>query len=149
MKMNVTASNTACFRTAPPRQHRRVMTKSSGLTREEKVRRKLETRYHTTFYATGNQRSIQIAGGKHKFDLVSSKPRIVGEVKSTKYPPAEKSLPTKVGDVSRDILLLLGVKRAKERLMVLTNKKFYDFFINTRQARIADSLGVKTILVEA
>lgn len=104
------------------------------------MRRNLEKRYHTTFSTSRTQRTIKLPGGEHQFDLVSSE---------AKYPPTEKPLPTKVGDVSRDILLLLGVKRAKRRLMVLTNKKFFNFFINTMQARIANSLGVKTILVEA
>jgi hypothetical protein len=88
------------------------------------------------------------SGGEHVFDLVSSKRSIVGEVKSTKYPPAEKSLPTKLGDMSNDILFLLGVKRTKRRLLVLTNKKFFDYFKETVEAKIADSLGVETILVE-
>lgn len=46
------------------------------------------------------------------------------------------------GNLSRDILLLLGVKRAKRRFLVLTNKKLFDYFKGTVQEKIADSLGV-------
>jgi len=125
------------------------MARSRGLSKEELVKRALETRFHTSFLRDRKAQTIRTLGGEHSFDLVSSKVRIIGEVKSTQYPAAEKSLPTKVGDVSRDIILLLGVKRAKRRILVLTDKKFFDFFINTRQARIANSLGVKTILVDS
>jgi len=121
---------------------------AKGPRKEEQVRRCLEKRYHTTFYRSRTKRTMRIPGGEHAFDLVSSRGSIVGEVKSTRYPHAGKSLPTKVGDMSRDILLLLAVKRSRKRLLVLTNKKFYDFFVQTEQAKIADSRGVKTIFLD-
>jgi hypothetical protein len=124
------------------------MSKSKALTIEEQVRKILGRRLHTTFYESRAERTIKTRGGEHVFDLVSSKGSIVGEVKSTKYPPSGKPLGTKVGDLSRDILLLLGVKRAKRRLLVFTNKKLFDYFKETVQAKIANSLAVETILVE-
>jgi hypothetical protein len=109
------------------------------------VRAILERRLHTPLPA----QAVELPGGRHRFDLFSSKAGIVGEVKSTKYPPAEKSLNTKVGDISRDILLLLGIKSAKRRLLVLTDRRFFEFFKQERQAKIAILLGIEILWVES
>ena len=123
------------------------MTESTGHRTEKRVRGILEAYLHTSLDA---QQPVETTGGRHRFDLVSEKAGIFVEVKSTKYPKEEKSLPTKVGDISRDILLLLGVKRAKRCLLVLTNKKFFEYFTQkAKQAKIADSRGVEIVLVES
>ena len=114
----------------------------SKMTRiEDKVRRKLKKEPGSPFREVG----LLVGGKLHKFDIVSHDRQTIGEIKSTVYPASGKSLDTKVGDMSSDILLLLG-RRARRKMLDLTDKGFYDWFVKTPQAKVATKKGIEIIL---
>ena len=108
---------------------------------EDKVRRKLKEELGSPFREAG----LLVGGKLHRFDIVSHDRQTIGEIKSTVYPASGKSLDTKVGDMSSDILLLLG-RRARRKMLVLTDKRFYDWFVETPQAKVATKKGIEIIL---
>ncbi|MDG7007897.1 MAG: hypothetical protein JRN06_06605 [Nitrososphaerota archaeon] len=109
----------------------------------------LEREFHVPFRET----ALNLPhGARHSFDLVSKNQRIVAEVKTSepnKAPGRERYLRSaQLGDFARDILLLLAVRKAKKRLLILTNKTVYDLFLATPYARAAIAQGIEVRYVK-
>lgn len=85
----------------------------------------------------------------YKFDLVSPDGFIVGEIKSQVYSmPSGRKPHAKIAHVSEACLLLLDAKGAKRRLLVFTDKEFYEQYKKNRQGQIAEFNGIELILIE-
>lgn len=109
----------------------------------------LEREFHVPFTET----AVNLPhGARHSFDLVSKNQKIVAEVKTSepnKAPGRGNYLRSaQLGDLARDILLLLVVRKAKKRLLILTNKTVYDLFLATPYARAAIALGIEVRYVK-
>lgn len=102
---------------------------NNGNTIEESVRAILSKDYGVTFNKrrlTLEKRKRDGSPKKHEFDIVSPDRQIVGEIKSYKYTPKAQAN-TRLPRVMMDCLYLSLVS-AKTKLMVLTDKEFYDKF---------------------
>jgi len=85
------------------------------------------------------------------FDFASKDGLIVGEVKT--YEPNKQNpngpLRSAVkGDLCRDCLLMMAVKRAKRRILVLTNKTVYEKFMATQYGLATKVLRIEVFPVE-
>lgn len=77
----------------------------------------------------------------HEFDVVSDDMNIVGEIKS-----GRKSRGNYVGALS-DCFFLTKIK-AKKKLLVLTNKEFYEYFKVNLEGVIPDNIEIMLIRPE-
>lgn len=125
------------------------MSVSSGISAEEKVRKKLERELGVALY----KKRIQIIEGvEHEFDFVSEDGSIIGEVKTSgegRSGLTHKRFQTIFGDISRDCLLLLALRRAKKRMFVLTDETVYRRFQGSQYGKAAQALGIDIRLVQA
>jgi hypothetical protein len=107
--------------------------------REEKVREALERELGVSLpekkvFLTGTDRA-------YKFDMVSSDGTIVGETKT--YTWRGKRIPyAKIAHASEACLFLLHAKDAKTRLLVLTDREFYQHYVRSRQGLMVQADGV-------
>jgi hypothetical protein len=84
-----------------------------------------------------------------KFDLVSPDGSIVGEVKTFTPIKNGRHKPfAKISGTSEACFFLIHAKRAKKRLLVLTDREFFELYKRERSAEIAESEGVDIRLVE-
>ena len=97
--------------------------------KEEKARQMLGKKFNTSF----ERRKLLIgykSNGtpkKHEFDLVSSDGEIIGEVKTFK-PLKGGGRPSGKIDTTFQACYLLEKVTARRKLLVLTNKEFYEMF---------------------
>jgi hypothetical protein len=98
-----------------------------------------------------NEREVSLRGAKtgYKFDLVSPDGSIVGEIKTYKSPTSGGKRPSaKIAHASDACLLLLAAETAKKRLLVFTDRNFYELFKSERQGQIAEFFGIEIRLIE-
>jgi hypothetical protein len=114
---------------------------------EEKVNRVkkvLELEIHMTL--TKQKLPLQGSDKGYNFDLVSPDQEIVIEVKTEKY---EGGNPTSaVASLSEACLLLIAVKDAKKRILVLTDEPLYKLFKEERQGKIMALMGIEIRFVK-
>jgi hypothetical protein len=85
----------------------------------------------------------------YKFDLVSVDGSIVGEIKTYTYSLPSGSRPSaKIAHASEACLFLMHAQGAKRKLLVFTDREFYNKFKRERQGRMAEYNGIEIILVE-
>lgn len=114
------------------------------LQKETKARRALETKLGVPLPET----EVAISGGvSYKFDLVSPDRKIVGEIRASGFPPRGRLRGTQIAEMSEACLFLLGAN-AERRMLVFTEREFYEPFIRTRQAQVAASMGIEVLHVE-
>jgi hypothetical protein len=107
--------------------------------KEEKVREALEREKGLPL----PEKNVFLTGTdmKYKFDMVSPDGTIVGETKT--YTWRGKRVPyAKIAHASEACLFLLHAKDAKNRLLVLTDRKFYERYVRTRQGLMVQADGV-------
>jgi hypothetical protein len=68
-----------------------------------------KTHYDVIFYPSRAQRTIKAIAGRYELNSRSSKSGLIGEVKATKYPHAEKSLLTNLGVRSASIVTIVMI----------------------------------------
>ena len=115
--------------------------------KENFVRKVLSKRYGAIF----EEREVHLLGTKkgYKFDLVSSDGSIVGEVKSYVYSMPSGGRPSgKIAHASEACLFLMHAKGAKRKLLIFTDKEFFENYKKERQGQIAEFNGIELILVE-
>lgn len=113
--------------------------------KEGKVRTKLEKQFGVKL----EERDVSLNGieRSYRFDLVSNDDSIVGEVKTYKF-TASGNIPSgKLAHAGDTCLLLEHVRGAKKKLLILTDKKFYNEFKASRQGEIANSEGIEIMLI--
>jgi hypothetical protein len=81
----------------------------------------------------------------YRFDGASKNGRTVVEVRANDLPENGKLRDTQLAETSEACLYMLGVKKAKRRILALTQRRFYYAFMKTRQACVYQSLGIKII----
>ena len=114
--------------------------------KETRARKVLELRFGVPLPET----EVPVSGGVvYKFDLVSPDRKIVGEIRASGFPARGKLRETQIAEMCEACLFLLGAKEADMRLLVFTEREFYEPFVKTRQARVAASMGVELLQVEA
>lgn len=110
--------------------------------KENKVRRKLEKEFNTRLPET----TLPLPGGtQHTFDLVSQDRKIIGEIKTSepnKMRKTDRLRSATYGDLCRDCLLLLYPRRAKHRIMILTDNTVREKFIKSRYGQVAKAKGI-------
>ena len=125
------------------------MSVSSGISAEEKVRKKLERELGVALY----KKRIQIIEGvEHEFDFVSEDGSIIGEVKTSgegRSGLTHNRFQTIFGDISRDCLLLLAQKGAKKRIFVLTDETVSRRFQGSQYGKAAQALGIELRYIPA
>lgn len=97
------------------------------------------------------QEPIAIGNKQHKFDFASKDGLMVGEVKTSEPNRRKPEGPLRSavkGDLCRDCLLMLAVKRAKRRILVLTNKTVYEKFMATQYGQATKVLRIEVFSVE-
>ncbi len=80
---------------------------------------------------------------KYRFDGASRNGKTVLEVRANDVPENGKLRDTQLAETSEVCLFMLGVKNAKRRILAITQKKFYQAFMKTRQACLCQSLGIE------
>ena len=109
---------------------------------EAAVRKKLEGQFGVDL---PERRLTVVDDVKHKFDLASEDASIIGEIKTSGEMVATFR-PTRLraiwGDFSRDCLLLLARKGAKQRIFAVTNEFIYREFRKSQQGKAVESLGI-------
>ena len=111
---------------------------------EPYVREKLRQKRGCNFYNKDTKLGL-ITGGEHKFDIVSLDKSIVGEIKSNQT--------RENGDVGIGVrksiyfdIYMLSLVKAEKKLLVLTNKDFYNFFKRISVGKVP--LDIEIILIE-
>jgi hypothetical protein len=94
------------------------------------------------------EKEVSLTGAckPYAFDMVSPDGTIVGETKT--YAWRRKRKPdTATARASDACLFLLHAKDAKKRLLVLTDRKFYEYYVRSRQGQMvqADGVTIRTI----
>ncbi len=116
------------------------------LEKETRARKTLELRFGVPLPET----EVPVSGGVvYRFDLVSPDRKVVGEIRASGFPVRGKLRDTQIAEMCEACLYLLGAEGAKRRLLVFTEREFYEPFIKTRQARVAASMGVELLQVDA
>lgn len=98
-----------------------------------------------------SEREVPLNGARkgYRFDLVSLDGSIVGEVKSYVYSLPSGSRPSaKIAHASEACLFLIHARGAKKRLLVFTDREFYENYRRERQGQIAVHNGIELVLVE-
>jgi hypothetical protein len=115
--------------------------------KEKSVRRELEKEFGVPL----KERAVPLRGAKtgYKFDCVSSDGSIVAEVKTYKSPTSGGKRPSaKIAHASDACLLLMATEKAKRKLLIFTNRNFYELYKSERQGQIAESNGIEIRLIE-
>lgn len=115
--------------------------------KEMYIRKVLSKKFNTNL----EEKNVLLEGinGKYRFDLVSSDGEIVGEIKSYKYELPSGGRPSaKIAHASEACLFLMHAKNAKRRLLVFSEKEFYEHYRKERQGQLAEHNGIEIILVE-
>lgn len=115
--------------------------------KENHVRKILSERFNVNF----KERKVPLLGSTkgYKFDLVSPDASVVGEIKTQVYSMPSGRIPyAKIAHVSEACLLLINAKDAKRRLLVFTDREFYEEYKKTRQGQIVEFNGIELILIE-
>jgi len=94
---------------------------------EKRVRDYLAKRYGKIFPSDVKSRTLMIGKMTHRFDIVSEDKEIVGEIKSIGITTEKAFRTTRAKRVLTDCYFLDKVE-AKEKILVLTNKEFYERF---------------------
>jgi hypothetical protein len=85
----------------------------------------------------------------YRFDLVSPDGSIVGEIKTYVYSqPSGRKPYAKIAHASEACLFLMHAEGAGKRLLVFTDREFYENYKKGRQGRIAELNGIEITLVE-
>jgi hypothetical protein len=123
------------------------MVESIWRKKEELIRVVLEKEFRV--HLEEREVSLRRAKTGYKFDLVSPDGSIVGEIKTYKSPTSGGKRPSaKIAHASDACLLLLAAENAKKRLLIFTNKNFYELYKSERQGQIAESNGIEIRLIE-
>jgi len=121
-------------------------TMPKGLVAERIVRNLLEDKFQKKFFTKKKDRTLIVrhrSNGeeiKHEFDLVSEDKSIIGEVKSDKYTKKHHSntrLPRMLGACR-----YLELIKAKEKLLVLTNKEMYEIIKHDLDGLISPDIKI-------
>jgi len=115
--------------------------------KEEYVRQILSKEFRTNL----EEHTVRLHGlnESYRFDLVSPDGSIVGEIKTYAYNLPSGSRPSgKIAHASEACLFLMHAEGAKRRLLVLTDRDFYENYKKERQGRMAELNGIEIILVE-
>jgi hypothetical protein len=115
------------------------------LEKEDLVRKTLEREFLTFL---PKMKVNLVHGSSAEINLCSREKGIFGEVKTTRLHASGNYPKTKIGNVTSDLVLLMGVKRAKKRIFVFTDRDFYEWFKDKPWARIAESKGIEIRLCE-
>jgi hypothetical protein len=110
--------------------------------KENEVIRRMARKLRTTLL---KQEPIMIGKRPHRFDFASKDHSIVGEVKTSEPNKQNPDGPLRSalkGDLCRDCLVLLAAKKAKKRILVLTNQTVYEKFMYTEYGQAAKVLGI-------
>lgn len=93
---------------------------------EPYVRQKLRQKIGCEFYDKDLKLEL-VTGGNHKFDIVSLDRNIIGDIKSHQTRENGRAGVGAVKSIYFDIYMLSLVE-AKRKILVLTNRDFYNFF---------------------
>jgi len=109
-----------------------------------RVREVLEPEIHAIL--TKQKLPLQSPDTQYSFDLVSPDQKIVIAVKTDKY---DGENPTSaVETLCETCLLLIAVKDAKKRILVLTDEPLYNLFKQERQAKMMALQGIEIRFVK-
>ena len=108
------------------------------------VRKWLKQKYGEKF-ENKNVALTLTTGGKHKFDAVSVDRSIVADVKSSSARNDNASSRKFVAGTFRSAIVdvdYLSLIIAKKKILVLTNRDFFDYFIKRMKGKIASGIEV-------
>ncbi|MFA5155038.1 MAG: hypothetical protein WC453_01245 [Patescibacteria group bacterium] len=111
---------------------------------EPYVRERLREKIGCEFYNKDIKLKL-VTGGSHKFDIVSLDKNIIGDIKSHQTRENGRAGVGSVKSIYFDIYMLSLVK-AKRKILVLTNKNFYNFFKRISTGKTP--LDIEIMLIE-
>lgn len=111
---------------------------------EPYIRERLRQKIGCDFYSKDIKLSL-ITGGEHRFDIVSLDKNIVGDIKSN-HVRANGKVGTGVKKSIYFDIYMLSLIKAKRKIMVLTNKDFYNFFKRVSTGKVLDDIEI--VLIE-
>ena len=112
---------------------------------EEYIQHKLSEQYNQQFCEKEIQIGIRKNGepAKYRFDAVSQNEEIIAGIKSHAGRTVRGKFPrAKVGMCYAEIYFLSRTK-AKEKLLILTSKEFYDLFIKDSDGKIPEDTKIE------
>jgi hypothetical protein len=110
---------------------------------EPYVREKLRQKIGCEFYDKDIKLEL-VTGGNHKFDIVSLDKNIIGDIKSHQTRENGRAGVGAVKSIYFDIYMLSLVK-AKRKVLVLTNKDFYNFFKRISTGKVLPDIEIMLI----
>lgn len=114
--------------------------------KEEFVRRDLSKKYGVKL----EKRKLRLRNTdrEHEFDIVSPDETIVGEVKSYKLLSSGNRPSAKIAHIAEACLFLLHAEKAKKRLLVFTDKEFFEYVKRGTICKIAKANGIDVMFCD-
>jgi len=110
---------------------------------EPYVRRWLSQKYNVEF--EGHEKEMRlVTGGVHRFDAVSKDGSIIAGIKTSALRSDTTKRPIGVGVIKSTFteLYYLSIVNAKRKLMVLTDKGFYDLFCKESKGKVSTGIEI-------